>query len=129
MTNTATDIEIYRECMTRVRDRVRDIWWLTQQNFGERDYMRHELFGAHFRKVLELIAFASLAANKSLYAQKHKNFDSHWKAVKMLEALEKINPDFYPKPVGNLVKKEGGGLHLPSKPGGYLTRDDFVELY
>lgn len=33
-----------------------------------------------FRKILELIAFGSLIANKEHYSAVHKKFESHWNA-------------------------------------------------
>jgi hypothetical protein len=78
-----------------------------------------------FRKILELIAMASLIANKELYSNEYKNFASHWNARRMLESLEHLNPDFYPKP----IIEEDSGSKLVDKEDGFLTREDFVTLY
>jgi hypothetical protein len=52
-----------------------------------------------FRKIFELIAFASLAANKNLYATAYANFSKHWEASKLIGNLRRLNPDFYPVPI------------------------------
>lgn len=78
-----------------------------------------------FRKILELIAMASLVANKEVYSREHSNFERHWNARRMLESLERFNPEFYPKPI---IEQEGG-FNLVDKEDGFLTREDFVTLY
>jgi len=81
------------------------------------------------RKALELIAFASLTANKEKYSTAHANFALHWRAKEMLEALEKINPEFYPVPLESPVRQENAVVHFPRLDSGFLTKDEFVTLY
>lgn len=76
-----------------------------------------------FRKILELIAMASLIANKEVYAREHANFDSHWNARRMFASLERLNPDFYPHP----IVESGSGIL--DKKDGFLTKADFITLY
>jgi hypothetical protein len=88
-----------------------------------------ELVFVQLRKVLELIAFASLTANKDKYSAAHANFAAHWKAKSMLQELERINPDFYPMPVGRPQLQPDGVKHCPAVLDGFLTKDDFALLY
>jgi hypothetical protein len=81
------------------------------------------------RKCLELIAFASLIANKDKYSAAYANFASHWKAKQMLECIEKLNPNFYPVPVEPPKLLDNGVKHLDLVPDGFLTRSEFVTLY
>lgn len=87
-----------------------------------------ELVYLQFRKVLEEIAFSSLAANKTEYAALHTNFSKHWKAEKILQELEKLNPGFYPAaleaPTSSL-----GFHHFGQLSSGFLTREEFADLY
>ena len=76
------------------------------------------------RKILELIAYASLIAHKDVYANAFKDFASHWRAVKIINQIEKLNPDFYPIPTRGL--KNGKWFTLK---GGYLTKKQFKYLY
>jgi len=39
-----------------------------------------ELIFVQFRKILELIAFSTLTANREKYSIAHANFSLHWKA-------------------------------------------------
>ncbi|MCD6450086.1 MAG: hypothetical protein J7L34_06235 [Thermotogaceae bacterium] len=88
-----------------------------------------ELFAIHLRKILELIAFGSLIANKEKYSQAHKHFDSHWNAKDMLAYLEEVNPDFYPAPlkIGSIGMNGEKNLDFVIK--GFLRKDQFVSLY
>jgi len=89
-----------------------------------------ESIALQFRKILELVAMASLVANKHAYAKAYADFARHWNAKFLLRDLKKINPDFYPVPFRELP---------PTKPGvvkdwedltsGHLTQADFVRLY
>jgi hypothetical protein len=92
--------------------------------------LTEELVCVQFRKVLELIAFSSLCANKQKYAEAHKNFGEHWRAKNMLDVIRKLNEDFYPAPVivgpsPNPAVK----FHLADSKEAFLTESEFVELY
>lgn len=83
-----------------------------------------------FRKILELIAFSSLIANKDRYAAAHKNFESHWNAELLLKDLSRINANFYPKPIDENPSATPGVVNdLVSIKDGYLTQEDFIYIY
>lgn len=81
------------------------------------------------RKSLEQIAFASLIAHKNEYAKVHADFAKTWNAKRLLERIEAIHPDYYPKPAARPTVETGCVKHLLDVKDGYLTRDDFVLLY
>lgn len=91
----------------------------------------YEVVSVNFRKVLELIAFGSLTANKSAYSAAYADFAKHWNAKRLLKNLERIHPEFYPKPLlPPDVQSEGPRhLHFELLSDGFLTREEFVELY
>ena len=93
-----------------------------------------ESVGLQLRKVLELIAFASLVANRDSYAAAYAKFASHWHAGRMLADLEQVNPDFYPKPVVEAPLSESHAnpnvLHqLRDRDPDYLSRGEFETAY
>jgi hypothetical protein len=88
-----------------------------------------ELVFLQIRKCLELVAFASLIANKDKYSVAYKNFASHWKAKQMLECIETLNPNFYPIPVEPPKLLKSGVKHVDLIPDGFLTQPEFVTLY
>ncbi|HMN96482.1 MAG TPA: hypothetical protein PKC43_08850 [Phycisphaerales bacterium] len=82
------------------------------------------------RKVLELIAMASLVANHDQYARAHSNFAKHWRAKEILTGIEAQNPDFYPCPIIEKPSNDPMSKFLfEPRVTGFLTRDQFVELY
>ena len=129
------DTDIYLQCMTEIRGRLDTVMFLnyTEKVFGwTRDFIVESQF-IQLRKVLELIAFGSLTANQAKYAIAHAEFERHWKAAKMLGALEKVNPEFYPLPlmVDKKRTEESGRqrFHYRVVEEGVLTKEDFVFLY
>jgi len=88
-----------------------------------------ELIFNQLRKTLELIAFGSLCADKTQYSEVHQNFANHWKAAKMLAALEKVNPEFHPVPLDPPQQMKDASRHFPRPTAGFMTRKEFVSLY
>jgi hypothetical protein len=124
------DARLYANSMSRVRNRVD----LVQRLLGRELDLGSEAFDAElvylqFRKILEEIAFSSLAANKTEYSALHANFAQHWKAEKILQELEKLNPNFYPKPLESPKTLRPGFHHFDQLSTGFLTREEFAALY
>jgi len=89
-----------------------------------------ETVGLQFRKIFELIAFASLAANRRKYSSIYADFSKHWEAAKLLKSLQRINPDFYPKPVVETKSDRPRVVHdLSDRDHDYLTQADLVEAH
>jgi hypothetical protein len=117
---------LYANSMSRVRQRVD----LVQRVLGREFELGSEAFDAElvylqFRKILEEIAFSSLAANKTEYSALHANFAKHWKAEKILQELENLNPNFYPQPLESPTSAPGLH-HFEQLSSGFLTRDEFA---
>src|SRR5882762_9459912 len=72
-----------------------------------------EMVFLQFRKILELVAFASLTANKDVYSAAYEKFTTHWNAKRMLGYLEKVNPEFYPIALEPFVTTANGVKHFP----------------
>jgi hypothetical protein len=83
-----------------------------------------------FRKILELIAFGSLVANESVYSTVYLDYAKEWRAKRLLERLEQVNPGFYPRPIDEVPSKQSGvKIDWVDVATGFLTKDEFVELY
>ncbi|MCP9773824.1 hypothetical protein KBY66_14590 [Synechococcus sp. Tobar12-5m-g] len=86
--------------------------------------------GLQVRKVLELIAFASLIANVQEYSRQYSEFSKHWNARYMLRDLARINPDFYPQPIVQAPSQQPGlAMEWNERPDDYLSRDRFEIAY
>ncbi|HLI17408.1 MAG TPA: hypothetical protein VKV22_03950 [Rhodanobacteraceae bacterium] len=81
------------------------------------------------RKVLELVAFGSLVANRVLYSKVHRNFAKHWNARLLVKDLHRVNPNYYPRAIREVTPED------PAQPVQFVDREDglseseFVELY
>ena len=82
------------------------------------------------RKILELIALASLVANKSQYEKHRRNFQKDWNGKRILETLDKANPEFYPYPSRQVISPATGKVvEVRRITSGYLSREDYEDLY
>jgi hypothetical protein len=88
-----------------------------------------ELTCIQLRKILELIAFGSLVANRTKYAVAYANFAEHWNAKRMLQNLAKIHKDFYPRPLAIGAQEQSGVHSFVDVDRPFLTQDDFIFLY
>jgi hypothetical protein len=124
-----TDIQIYTNSMARIRERID---FIADMNTNKIEVgstaFKAELMFVQFRKILEEIAFSTLAANRDEYEKLHANFAVHWKAKAILKELRALNPDFYPVPHKPPVKT-GGKTFFGSVQDGFMTPDEFVTLY
>lgn len=125
----ADDAQLYQNCMAEIRDRVNLVKSVgARQVTTGSNVFDSEIALLQLRKVLELIAFASLTANREKYAAAHEKFSAFWRAKDMLRDLEKINPNFYPMPIQKPRLQSDGIKHCAAVDG-FLTKDDFVSLY
>lgn len=82
------------------------------------------------RMMTELIALASLAANRELFERNSRKFKDHWHPGKILKDLESLNPNFYPEPVQELPSQsEGLKAEIVPLKGECLTKAELVEVH
>lgn len=123
------DTKLYINCMEEARDRLSFVRNLPAGNGTTGcQIFDQELVFLQLRKILELVAFASLTANREKYEAIHKKFASFWRAKDMLQDLAKINPEFYPLPVQPPQLQPDGIKHCAAVTE-FLTTDDFICLY
>lgn len=121
---------VYCNCMKKIRERIELVWSVVNAKITTGWLLFDtELVFIQFRKILELIAFSSLTANKDKYALAHAKFSEHWRAKRMLEEVEKLNPDYYPVPLAAPEMLPNGRKHLTPLSDGFLTKPEFEFLY
>ncbi|TXI37118.1 MAG: hypothetical protein E6Q51_04015 [Methylophilus methylotrophus] len=131
----ATDLslaKIYCNNLDEIRNRL-----LLVKSFGNgnktlgNERSDYEIVAVNLRKILELIAFGSLTANKDLYAQTYAKFSEHWRIKQLFENLKKIHPDFYPKALMKPTISSGTprNVHFEFETNGFLTAQELFELY
>ncbi|ELZ1262026.1 hypothetical protein SPN99_004270 [Vibrio fluvialis] len=87
-----------------------------------------ELACLQIRRILELIAFASLTSNVELYSKEYEKFAKFWNAERMLRDMETVHPLFYPMPVYQSPTEYGTELVALDEEL-FLTKKDFVKVY
>jgi hypothetical protein len=79
------------------------------------------------RMILELIALASIAANKAIFEENQKKFHKHWNPSEILKDIEKINPNYYPEPIREVPSKIKGIVNdLVAVKDGFLTKEELI---
>jgi hypothetical protein len=76
------------------------------------------------RKILELIAYASLVAHKDAYIKVRKSINLDWHAKRIIKTIEELNPGFYPIPTRGV--QNGNWKTVRS---GFMTKKEFATLY
>lgn len=80
------------------------------------------------RKILELIAYSTLVANKAAFASSYPNFAEFRKAKNVLNKLREINPRYYPAALRETTLN--GKRHFEdAPPDTWLTEDEFGPLF
>ena len=93
-------------------------------------FAKSESIALQIRMVIESIALASLAVNKSLFEQESNKFKEWWNADRIFRSIERENPDFYPKPFNNMPSNiPGVEYELIDLNEGFMTRDQIIEVY
>ena len=103
------DVAKYCDCMEEIKRRTNVINGFLRGELSTSYKMTNiESVYLQFRKVLELIALASLVANKDEYAKQQAKFVQHWHAGRILDDLTQVNPQFYPVPGVQVIDKATG---------------------
>ena len=129
MKSIDTQLQQYAWCMHAIKHRIDFLAQLLAGNKGQVS-TKHllpdvEVGTVQLRKSLELIAMASITANESEYSAVHETFKKQWNASLIIRDIERINPDFYPKPI--MLLSDGKVELEPSLD--FLTKDKFIKLY
>lgn len=129
MTDHKVELGLYQDCLYEIKRRIGVIAdHLNRVTTEKYLIIEVETVCLQFRKILEKIALMSLVANKELYAEQNEKFARHYHAERIMRDLERLNPKFYPVPIKR-VKHEGEMDELVNIESGYLTREEFVEIY
>lgn len=101
---TQLDIDAYATLMDELRLRL-DVVESFINGRSNSVYIRTntESMCLQLRKCLELIAFASLVANREAYANVRADIAKDWHAARIIKKLRTINAHFFPVPVGERV--------------------------
>lgn len=124
------DVQKYLNCLEEVKWRVQAIENVLNGASLGNETLDIEFVALQLRKVIELIAFSSLVANKKIYSDTYKNFHKHWNAKLLIQDLERVNPDFYQIPITfSHQDKETGVKHFKEVDEEFISKEDLIFLY
>ena len=125
------DIQAYTSVMEEIRRRTELVSALYDEKITVMYKATHvESMVLQVRMITELIALASLAANKEIFEDNQRKFEKHWDPAKIIKDVEALNPRFYPKPIVEVPSKTSGVKNdLVAVTTGYMTREDLIEIH
>lgn len=124
--------DLYQSIMVEVMIRVYSINSATRAPTGIPQPLIREYCYLQLRMLCELIALGCLVAHGDI--TKTKYFQKAYKADDILQQLEKLHPDFYPRPFKpNFLPASAtlpmGQLNMDEFDRDYLKKEDLIRLY
>ena len=111
-TTTEADKIAYCNSMEQIKRRLGLLRTVTSCGLRTGDEGADAEFAClQLRRALELVAFATLAANRQRYSEIRSDVQNEWRAKQILDRLKELNPAFYPVPVTPVRR---GGRHVHS---------------
>ena len=125
------DVGAYTAVMEEIKRRTKVIDGLLHKQINVMYEATHiESMVLQVRMITELVALASLAANKSIFEENRKKFENHWHPKKILKDVESLNPNFYPQPIVEVPLKNSLVVaEFVNLKTGYMTRDELVQVH
>ena len=125
------DIKAYRAVMEEIKLRRDVVSALHDKRISVMYRATHvESMVLQVRMITELVALASLAANKSIFEENKKKFEKHWHPKEILKDVESLNPNFYPLPIVEVPSKDTRfKMGLLNMKVGFMTRDELIEVH
>ena len=81
------------------------------------------------RRILEDIGYAALVSNKDASGKSHDEMKAMWRPREIFRDIEKIHPNFFPKPVEVRSPARGADSPFYPKTKGVLTREKLLQIY
>lgn len=125
------DDEQYAKVMEEVKSRLFLVGeFIDNKTTTGSDTTDIEFICLQLRKIMELIALASIVPNKSKYKETRENFHKDYHAKRIFRDLEKINANFFPIPVIREDSKDPEIQHnITKRPDVWLTKKRFEREY
>ena len=128
MSDYKIELGLYQDCLYEIKRRIDVIADHLNNKYIEKYLIIEvETICLQFRKILEKIMLMSLVA-KEAYAEQNEKFAKHYHAKRIMNDLERINPDFYPVPIIR-IHKENECDEWQEIESGYLTKDELIHVY
>jgi len=91
-------IDKYTNCLIEIRKRIEVVLGIVEHKYTTGILITDiELVSIQFRKTIELIALGSIVANIDEYSKIRERFKEDWNVRLIMQDLERINPQYFPK--------------------------------
>jgi hypothetical protein len=119
---------LYANVLGEINLRVAAINHCTQGLSGLAPPFVKDFCYLQIRMICELVALGCLVAHGDIKQAASDNLQKQWSAAKIMDALEKLHPHFYPRPIKQTSTTAPKGLHLQTFDSP-LPKDDVLKLY
>lgn len=125
------DIDAYSNIMQEIKRRTDVVYALHSKKINVMYQDSHiESIGLQVRMITELVALASLSANKAIFEKNRKKFKKHWHPEKILKDVESLNPNFYPRPIIEVpLRNSRAERELVDMKTGFMNRDELIQVH
>ena len=122
------DIRQYCDLMEQTKKDLSDATQLMETTSVDVETRVKEV-AVQTRRILENVAFAALVSNKDAWDKSPEEMKAMWNPKEIFKDIEKVHPDFFPKPVRVRTPNKGKVRPLTIKTEGVLTREKLLQMY
>ena len=122
------DISQYRDLMEQTKKDLNSAIELMETTSVDLE-TRVRAVGVQTRRILENIAFAALVSNKDASGKSSEEMRKLWSPREIFKDIEKVHPEFFPKPVKISSPNSGRDYPLALRTEGVLNREKLLQAY
>ncbi len=122
------DIRQYCDLMERTREDLRGTQELMESGLVGIETRVHAV-AVKTRMILENIAYAALVSNKDSSGKSEEDMRKLWNPREIFKDIEKIHPNFFPRPVEVNAKKQDPDMPFRPKTRDVLTKERLLGMY
>jgi hypothetical protein len=122
-------IRIYGGLMGEAKFRIQWIEYAVNGRTGLDSRLVEEFCYLQLRMICELIALGCLALHGDIPATQTRKFQRTHAADDILDGLERLHPEFYPRPVIDMDPGPKLGRLIPRPNEDFTTKNELLDLY
>jgi hypothetical protein len=121
-------LQPYCSLMQDIKTRVAAMLILAQNRTGLPDPAAFECEQLQIRMISETLAVACLLVHGDVEGARNARLSKAYQADKIMNALEKLHPRFYPRPI-NQILRDGVPVAIEDIKEGFLTKEEMLKSY
>ena len=121
--------EMYASIMTEIKVRIEAINQGTNSRLPLPAPLVKEFCHLQIRMICELVALGCLVAHGDIEATKSNKCQGEYSAQRIMDSLEKLHPDFFPRSYRQKPHRGGRVVEFDHPEAPAMTKDEFLRLY